>query len=87
MSIDSARELLADLGKRIAEEEAAVRERVDRISGYDYPHAKEAIRDEWEQFNLRIAPMHREREHVIKLIVDAEACKPPAPMVIPLPRS
>lgn len=77
-------ELLAMLGTQIAEEEIKVRERIDRISQYDDPRIEDAIKDEWNQFHLRIKPLQEQQEYIIKQLVTIEAAKPPAPILIPL---
>jgi hypothetical protein len=84
---DNARMLLADLGRRIAEEEATVRQRIDRLSRHDDPYIEDQMRREWEQFHKRIEPMRQEQEHFLKLLVEIEACKPPAPIIIERQRS
>jgi hypothetical protein len=77
-------ELLADLGKRIAEEEIKVRERINRITHMANPaDVEDQIREEWHKFHLAIKPMEEHRDYVIKQLVQIEACKPPAPIVMP----
>lgn len=77
-----AQELLADIGKRIAEEEAAVRQRLDRLSQYDDPYIEDQMRREWSQFHARIEPMRQEQEYVLKQLTQIEACKPPKTMIV-----
>jgi hypothetical protein len=81
--LSPTQELLADLGRQIAEEEIKVRGRIDRISEYDDPDVEDTIREEWHQFHLRIRPMLEQREYVIKQIVTIEACKPLPVMILP----
>jgi hypothetical protein len=81
--LSPAQELLALLGKQIAEEEAAVRQRLDRLSQYDDPYIEDQMRREWAQFHMRIQPLLDQREYVIKQLVTIEATKPPAPILLP----
>lgn len=87
MTIDEttgfARDLLADLAKRIAEEEASVRQRLDRLSQYDDPYIEDQMRREWAQFHARIEPMRKEQEYILRQLVQIEVCKTPGPMIVP----
>lgn len=79
-----AHELLADLGKRIAEEELKVRERIDRITHYAHPDdVQDQVREEWNRFHRAIEPMQRQREYVIKQLAIIEAAKILGPIVVP----
>ncbi len=76
-------ELLADLGKQIAEEEAKVRERIDRISQHDDLGIEDEIREEWNLFHMHIKPMREQQEYILKQLATLENMKRPAPMVMP----
>lgn len=80
--LSPSQELLADLGKRIAEEEAVVRQRLDRLSQYDDPYIEDQMRREWSQFHMRIKPMQQQQDYILKLLAQIEACKPPRPMLV-----
>lgn len=77
-------ELLFDLSKRIALEEAAVRERIKRVAyGADPADVEDEIREEWHKFHLATKPLQDQQQELIKHLVQIEACKPPAPVVVP----
>lgn len=75
-------ELLANIDRQIAEEEAQVRERIHRLCRHDDHDSRLRTRDEWHQFNLRIKPLRNERDHIVKQLAAIEACKPLV-MVVP----
>lgn len=75
-------ELLADLGKQIAEEEIKVRERVDRLAQYDDPYIEDQMRREWAQFHARIEPLQRQQRYILNQLAQIEALNMPLPIVI-----
>jgi hypothetical protein len=77
-----ARELIADLAMRIAEEEEKVRERVRRLRHYAGPDEEDEIREAWGRFNMSVEPLRRQRDYVIKQLATIEAMKIPGPIVI-----
>jgi hypothetical protein len=82
--MDHVRELLDDLARRIAQEEADVRERIKRIEYMADPNdVKDQIREEWHKFQLRVKPMQDEQRFVIKQLVRIKSMEAPAPMVVP----
>jgi hypothetical protein len=78
--LSPVQELLALIGKQIAEEEIKVRERVGRLS-HD-PELGDEIREEWHKYHLRIQPLLDQREYIIKQLVTIEAAKPPVPILV-----
>lgn len=85
--LSAVHELLANLNRMIAEDEAATKERIDRLSQYDDPYIEDQMRREWSQFNARVEPIRRQREAIIKQLADLEALKPlPPVLVIPADR-
>lgn len=80
--LSPAHELIADLDRRVAEEEAKVRERIDRLRHYAGPDTEDEIREAWGRFNMSVEPMRRQRDYVIKQLATIEAMKIPAPIVI-----
>jgi hypothetical protein len=80
--LSPARELIADLDRRIAEEETKVRERIDRLRAYAGPDEEDEIREAWGRFNMSVEPMRRQRNYVIKQMATIEAMKIPGPIVI-----
>lgn len=81
IDLTAMHELLAMLGKMIAEEEANVRQRLDRLSQYDDPYIEDQMRREWAQFHLRIKPIQEQQEYILKQLAQIAACKPPKPML------
>lgn len=71
--MDHVKELLADLGRRIQEEENKVRERIDRLSQYDSPGIEDEIREAWHQFRACIKPMQDEQQDILKQLATIEA--------------
>lgn len=80
--LSPAHELIADLDRRVAEEETKVRERIDRIKYYAAPDEEDEIREAWGRFNMTVEPMRRQRDYVIKQLATIEALKIPGPIVI-----
>lgn len=80
--LSPAHELIADLDRRIAEEETKVRERIDRLRHYAGPDEEDEIREAWGRFNMSVEPMRRQRDYVIKQLATIEAAKIPGPIVI-----
>jgi hypothetical protein len=78
--LSSAHELIADLDRRIVQEETKVREKVDRLKNYD--DAEDEIREIWGRFQMAVEPMRRQRNYVIKQLATIEAMKAPMPIVI-----
>jgi uncharacterized protein YhaN len=76
-----AQELLADLGTRIAEEEAKVMKKIDRLSQYE-TDAQYEIQQAWDKFQMQVEPMRRQQEYILKKLAQIEACKPPVPVVV-----
>lgn len=80
--LSPAHELIADIDRRIAEEEEKVRERVRRLRAYAGPDEEDEIREAWGRFNMSVEPMRRQRDYVIKQLATIEAMKIPGPIVI-----
>jgi hypothetical protein len=78
--INHSHELIADIRRRIAEEELKLRERIDRISHYAGPDEKDEIREAWGRFNMSVEPMRRQIEYVIKQLAISEGMKIHAPV-------
>lgn len=81
--LKSVHELLAMLGKMIADEEAKVIELTNHRTYHHDPDIDRWIRREWNEFYLRVEPIRKQQEHIIKQLVQIESCKPPAPMILP----
>lgn len=77
-----AHELLAMLGKMIADEEAKVMELTQRRTYHSDPDIDRWISREWSEFRLRVEPMRKQQEYILKQLAQIEACKPPKPMVV-----
>lgn len=80
--LSAAHELIADLDRRIAEEETKVRERIDRIRHYAGTGGEDEMREAYGRFNMNVEPMRRQREYVIKQLATIEAMNIPGPIVI-----
>lgn len=78
--LSPSHELIADLDRRIVQEETKVREKVDRLKHYD--DAEDEIREIWGRFQMAVEPMRRQREYVIKQLATIEGMKLPGPIVI-----
>lgn len=71
-------QLLADIDRKIVEEEADVKYRIDRLRQSDYEGFKSAADEEWQRFLQRVKPLLDERGHLVKQLATIEACKHPA---------
>ena len=78
----AAHELLAMLGKMIADEEAKVRELTMQRTYHQDPDIDRWINREWNEFYLRVEPLRQQQEYIIKQLATIEACKPPKPIVL-----
>jgi hypothetical protein len=79
---NSAHELLAMLGKMIADERANVMELTHNRTYHSDPDIDRWIRREWNEFYLRVEPLRRQQEHILKQLAEIENMKPPKPMVV-----
>jgi hypothetical protein len=82
--LDPVRELLADLGRRIHQEQMRAMEQIDRIKAiYADPDRREELeREQWRRCALAVEPLVEQRMAIIKQIVELEAMKPPNPAII-----
>lgn len=78
-------ELLADIDRQIADEEARVRDHLARACpGYSDDHAsRKFVNDEWHSFRKRIKPLQEQRDHILQQLVAIKACEPPPVIVVP----
>jgi hypothetical protein len=80
--VDAAHELLAMLGKMIDDERAKVMELTQHRTYHSDPDIDRWINREWSEFRLRVEPMRKQQEYIVKQLAAVEACKPPSPMLV-----
>lgn len=80
--VNQAHEWLAMLGKMISDERARVEELTNHRTYHHDPDINRWITREWDEFHLRIEPIRKQQEAIIKQLAEIEGMKAPKPMVV-----